>query len=62
MAAASPFFAGAPWSLVGTPAQVIEQIAAWQALGVTHLQLRFADFPRADGIHRFMDEVMPHVA
>ena len=62
LAAASPFYAGADASLVGTPAQVIEQIEAWAALGVSQLQIRFADFPRADGIRLFMDEVMPRFA
>jgi alkanesulfonate monooxygenase SsuD/methylene tetrahydromethanopterin reductase-like flavin-dependent oxidoreductase (luciferase family) len=62
LAAASPFYAGADASLVGTPAQVIAQIEAWAALGVSHLQIRFADFPRTEGIQLFMDEVMPHFA
>ena len=62
LAAASPFYAGAEASLVGTPAQVIAQIEAWAVLGVSQLQIRFADFPRTDGIRLFMDEVMPHFA
>jgi alkanesulfonate monooxygenase SsuD/methylene tetrahydromethanopterin reductase-like flavin-dependent oxidoreductase (luciferase family) len=62
LAAASPFYAGPEASLVGTPAQVIAQIEAWAAIGVGHMQIRFADFPRTDGIQLFMDEVMPHFA
>jgi len=62
LAAASPFCTGLEASLVGTPAQVIAQIEAWAALGVAHMQIRFADFPRTDGIRLFMDEVMPHFA
>lgn len=62
LAEASPFYAGAEASLVGTPAQVIAQIEAWAALGVSQMQIRFADFPRIDGIRLFMDEVMPHFA
>ena len=57
LAEASPFYSGA--GLVGTPAQVAEQLRGWIDTGVTHFQLRFADFPRPDGIERFMDEVLP---
>jgi len=62
LAAASPFYTGPHASLVGTPEQVIAQIEAWAALGVRHMQVRFADFPRTDGIRLFMDAVMPHFA
>ncbi|CAA9588068.1 MAG: hypothetical protein AVDCRST_MAG18-4280 [uncultured Thermomicrobiales bacterium] len=62
LASASPFYAGAAASLVGTPAQVSAQIEGWAALGVSHMQIRFADFPRIGGIQLFMDEVMPHFA
>ncbi len=58
LAEASPFYSGA--GLVGTPAQVVEQLRGWVETGVTHVQLRFADFPRPDGIERFMAEVLPH--
>lgn len=60
MAEASPYYRGA--GLVGTPAQVVAQLRAWTALGVTHFVLRFVDFPQGDGIRRFMDEVMPAFA
>ena len=62
MAEASPFYTERDAALVGTPAQVIAQIEAWASLGVSHLQLRFADFPRTDGIRLFMEAVMPHFA
>jgi alkanesulfonate monooxygenase SsuD/methylene tetrahydromethanopterin reductase-like flavin-dependent oxidoreductase (luciferase family) len=62
LAEASPFYVGAEASLVGTPAHVIAQIEAWAALGVSQMQIRFADFPRTAGIRLFMDEVMPHFA
>lgn len=62
LAQASPFYTEAAASLIGTPAEIIEQITAWGALGVTHMQLRFADFPQTDGIRLFMDEVLPHFA
>jgi alkanesulfonate monooxygenase SsuD/methylene tetrahydromethanopterin reductase-like flavin-dependent oxidoreductase (luciferase family) len=62
LAAASPYYTVRESALVGTPAEVVAQIEAWAALGASHLQLRFADFPRTDGIRLFMDEVMPHFA
>jgi len=62
LAAASPFYTGPDFSLVGTPEQVIAQIEAWVALGVGQMQIRFADFPQTTGITLFMDEVLPHFA
>jgi alkanesulfonate monooxygenase SsuD/methylene tetrahydromethanopterin reductase-like flavin-dependent oxidoreductase (luciferase family) len=59
MAAASPFYAAPESALVGTPDQVAAQIREWAALGVSQMQIRFADFPKTDGIRLFMDEVMP---
>ena len=58
LAEGSPFYSGT--SLIGTPEQVREQLRGWVRLGVTHFQLRFADFPRADGLQLFMEEVLPH--
>ncbi|MHB8647930.1 MAG: LLM class flavin-dependent oxidoreductase [Thermomicrobiales bacterium] len=57
IAEASPFFNST--GLIGTPEQVVEQIQQWADLGVSHFHLRFADFPKTDGIRRFMAEVMP---
>jgi alkanesulfonate monooxygenase SsuD/methylene tetrahydromethanopterin reductase-like flavin-dependent oxidoreductase (luciferase family) len=62
MAAASPFYAAPESALVGTPEQVVAQIRQWAALGVSQMQIRFADFPRTDGIRLFLDEVMPQFA
>lgn len=45
--------------LIGTPAEVAEQIANVQELGFNKLQLMFLDFPETDGIELFADEVMP---
>ncbi len=59
MAAASRFYTNPESSLIGTPDRVAEQIRQWAALGVSHMQLRFADFPQTDGIQLFMNEVMP---
>lgn len=48
----------ATW-LVGTPDEVSAQIAAYEALGVSHLMLWFADFPATDGLRLFADAVIP---
>ncbi len=58
MAAASPFYSTS--GLIGTADQVTEQIGQWIDLGVAHFHLRFADFPRTDGIERFLADVLPH--
>jgi alkanesulfonate monooxygenase SsuD/methylene tetrahydromethanopterin reductase-like flavin-dependent oxidoreductase (luciferase family) len=62
MAAASPFYSAPESALIGTPDHVAAQIREWAALGVSQMQLRFADFPKTDGIRLFMDEVMPQFA
>jgi alkanesulfonate monooxygenase SsuD/methylene tetrahydromethanopterin reductase-like flavin-dependent oxidoreductase (luciferase family) len=49
---------GATW-LIGTPDEIAEQIAAYEALGVSHLMLWFVDFPSLDGLRLFADAVMP---
>ena len=50
------------FGLVGTPAQVGEQIAAFVAQGVTHFQLAFSDFPDTAGVELFLAEVLPAAA
>jgi alkanesulfonate monooxygenase SsuD/methylene tetrahydromethanopterin reductase-like flavin-dependent oxidoreductase (luciferase family) len=45
--------------LIGTPAEVIEQIESIRALGFGKLQLMFLDFPDTRGIELFGDEVRP---
>jgi alkanesulfonate monooxygenase SsuD/methylene tetrahydromethanopterin reductase-like flavin-dependent oxidoreductase (luciferase family) len=59
MAAASPFYSAKETALIGTPEQVTAQIRRWADLGVSHIQMRFADFPKTDGVQLFMDTVMP---
>ena len=48
--------------LVGTPAEVTEQIEGVRGLGFTKLQLMFLDFPDTRGIELFGDEVLPELA
>jgi alkanesulfonate monooxygenase SsuD/methylene tetrahydromethanopterin reductase-like flavin-dependent oxidoreductase (luciferase family) len=45
--------------LIGTPAQVAEQIASVRDLGFGKLQLMFLDFPETRGMELFCDEVAP---
>ncbi|MFB6223144.1 MAG: LLM class flavin-dependent oxidoreductase [Haloarcula sp.] len=45
--------------LIGTPAEVAEQIEELQELGFQKLQLMFLDFPETDGMEIFGDEVLP---
>lgn len=47
--------------LVGTPEDVIQQIRAYQDLGISHFMLWFVDFPSLDGLRLFADEVAPAV-
>lgn len=56
IAAASPYATDA---IVGTPAQVAEQLRAFLDLGVTYLIVRALDFPATDGIELFAQEVLP---
>jgi alkanesulfonate monooxygenase SsuD/methylene tetrahydromethanopterin reductase-like flavin-dependent oxidoreductase (luciferase family) len=63
MAEASPFYnPSAPSAgLVGEPGDVAEQLRRWESLGIRHIILRFADFPRLDGAMRFVEQVAPLV-
>ena len=61
IAQASPFF-NPDSAIVGTPSEVIAQLKRFTDLGVQHFILRFADYPKTDGIRRFADEVIPYVA
>lgn len=45
--------------IIGTPAEVIEQIEEVRELGFNKLQLMFLDFPELEGIETFGDEVAP---
>jgi alkanesulfonate monooxygenase SsuD/methylene tetrahydromethanopterin reductase-like flavin-dependent oxidoreductase (luciferase family) len=57
MAAASPFY-NRDSAIVGTPAEVVTQLRRLTDLGVEHFILRFADFPRTEGITLFGEEVI----
>ncbi len=46
-------------TFVGTPNQLADQIRRFAGLGVELFILRFADFPRLDGLQLFMEEVLP---
>ena len=58
IAAASPYN-GSGNALVGTPAQVAEQLRAFVELGVEYFMVRALDFPDTAGIELFVREVMP---
>ncbi len=60
MAESSPFY-DPESAIVGTPDQVAAMLSRWVATGVTHFQLRFADFPRTEGLRLFTREVLPRV-
>ena len=47
--------------LSGNPDQVLAGLKAYLDLGVTHLMLRFQDFPNTQGIDLFLSEVYPHL-
>ena len=58
LAEAHPFY-DPNVSLVGTPAEVASQLRRFADLGVEHFILRFADFPKTDGVDLFGREVIP---
>jgi len=45
--------------MVGTPDQITDQIQSYADLGFSHFMLRFADYPRTDGVKLFIREVLP---
>jgi alkanesulfonate monooxygenase SsuD/methylene tetrahydromethanopterin reductase-like flavin-dependent oxidoreductase (luciferase family) len=45
--------------MVGTPDELVEQIQAYADLGFFHFVLRFADYPKTDGVELFIKEVLP---
>lgn len=47
--------------IVGTPAQVAEQLQAFVDLGVSYLIVRVLDFPNQAGLQLFINEVMPRL-
>ncbi len=48
-------------AIIGTPAQVVEQLQAFVDLGVEYLIVRVLDFPNTMGIDLFVQEVMPRL-
>ncbi len=59
IAAASPY--NGEHAIVGTPAQVAEQLRPFLDLGVEYLIVRVLDFPDTTGIELFVHEVMPRL-
>lgn len=63
MAEASPFYKpdqpGA--AIVGEPGDAVEQLARFAEIGISHINIRFADFPRLDGAMRFVEQVLPRL-
>ena len=47
--------------LIGTPAEVVEQIESVREMGFEKLQLLFLDFPETRGMELFGDEVAPEL-
>jgi alkanesulfonate monooxygenase SsuD/methylene tetrahydromethanopterin reductase-like flavin-dependent oxidoreductase (luciferase family) len=45
--------------LVGTPEDVVTQLAAYRELGISHFMLWFLDFPSLDGLRLFAECVRP---
>jgi alkanesulfonate monooxygenase SsuD/methylene tetrahydromethanopterin reductase-like flavin-dependent oxidoreductase (luciferase family) len=46
-------------NLIGTPAQIAEQLDPYVALGIDEVDLEFVDFPESTGVELFSDEVAP---
>ena len=61
IAEASPYYnpSQPTAAVVGEPGDAVEQLRAFADLGVSHINLRFADFPRLDGAMRFFEQVVP---
>jgi alkanesulfonate monooxygenase SsuD/methylene tetrahydromethanopterin reductase-like flavin-dependent oxidoreductase (luciferase family) len=45
--------------LVGTPAELVETVESFEALGIEETVLEFVDFPGTEGAELFADEVIP---
>ena len=60
IADASPF--NREDAIIGASGQVADRLNAWAELGVTHFILRFMDFPKTDGIQRFINDVIPKLS
>lgn len=58
VAQSSPLYDPAT-SVVGTPDEVAAHLQRFVDLGVEHFIIRFADFPKVDGVKLFIEEVLP---
>lgn len=47
--------------VAGTPDDVTRELEQFVKLGVRHFQLRFLDFPKQDGLHTFIEKVLPRL-
>jgi alkanesulfonate monooxygenase SsuD/methylene tetrahydromethanopterin reductase-like flavin-dependent oxidoreductase (luciferase family) len=47
--------------VAGDPDEVTSQLEALRDAGVQHLHIRFLDYPRLDGLERFISRVMPRL-
>jgi alkanesulfonate monooxygenase SsuD/methylene tetrahydromethanopterin reductase-like flavin-dependent oxidoreductase (luciferase family) len=45
--------------MVGTPDELADQIECYADLGFSHFMLRFADYPKTEGVKLFIKEVLP---
>ncbi|MFN8511290.1 MAG: LLM class flavin-dependent oxidoreductase [Thermomicrobiales bacterium] len=59
IAEAAPLYRSPNDGIVGTPEQVTERLQEFIAAGVRDFNLRFADFPRTEGVLRFAREIAP---
>lgn len=58
LAEASPFYDPGS-AIVGNPDEVAAALRRWVEIGISHFQLRFADFPHLAGVRLFAQEVLP---
>lgn len=47
--------------VAGNPDEVTRELEAFREAGVDHFQMRFLDYPRTDGLERFLSKVMPRL-
>jgi alkanesulfonate monooxygenase SsuD/methylene tetrahydromethanopterin reductase-like flavin-dependent oxidoreductase (luciferase family) len=47
--------------VAGDPDEVTRELEAFRGTGVDHFQMRFLDYPRTDGLERFLSKVMPRL-
>ncbi len=48
--------------VAGNPDEVSRELEAYRDAGVNHFMIRFMDYPRTDGLERFVSKVMPRLA